>query len=150
MTELAVRQSVAREQRERIELLLDPGSLLELDRPGRSASRGSGRDTTSLGDDAGLSGDGVLTGLGTIDGRPVCVFSHDAGLFDDSSAEVAGRKIVKAIDLALKTGCPLIGIYAGGGGQAGEGGPRGSASLGAYAEIFRRSATPPALSHSSH
>ena len=55
-------------------------------------------------------GDGVVTGFGTVDGRPVCVFSQDFTVFGGSLGEVFGEKIVKVMDHALKTGCPMIGI----------------------------------------
>src|SRR5882672_1890407 len=60
-------------------------------------------------------GEGVVTGSGTIDGRPVCVFSQDATVFGGALGEVFGEKIVKVMDLALKIGCPMIGINDGGG-----------------------------------
>ena len=66
-------------------------------------------------------GDGVVTGYGTVDGRPVCVFSQDFTVFGGSLGEVYGEKIVKVMDHALKTGCPLIGINDGGGARIQEG-----------------------------
>ena len=114
--------------RERIDLLLDEGSFTELDEFARH------RATTF-----GLAkrrpyGDGVVTGFGTIDGRAVCVFSQDVTVFGGSLGEVYGEKIVKIIDFALKTGCPLIGLNEGGGARIQE----GVVSLGLYGEIFRR------------
>ena len=79
-------------------------------------------------------GDGVITGTGTIHGRPVCVFSQDVTIFGGALGEVYGEKIVKIIDFALKTGCPLIGINEGGGARIQE----GVVSLALYGEIFRR------------
>jgi propionyl-CoA carboxylase beta chain len=79
-------------------------------------------------------GDGVITGHGTIDGRPVCVFSQDVTVFGGSLGEVYGEKIVKVQDLALRIGCPLIGINEGGGARIQE----GVVSLGLYGEIFYR------------
>jgi propionyl-CoA carboxylase beta chain len=79
-------------------------------------------------------GDGVITGFGTIDGRPVCVFSQDVTVFGGSLGQVYGEKIVKIIDLALKTGCPIIGLNEGGGARIQE----GVVSLGLYGEIFKR------------
>jgi propionyl-CoA carboxylase beta chain len=79
-------------------------------------------------------GDGVITGFGTIDGRPVCVFSQDVTVFGGSLGQVYGEKIVKIIDFALKTGCPIIGLNEGGGARIQE----GVVSLGLYGEIFRR------------
>ena len=79
-------------------------------------------------------GDGVITGFGTIEGRPVCVFSQDVTVFGGSLGQVYGEKIVKIIDFALKTGCPIIGLNEGGGARIQE----GVVSLGLYGEIFRR------------
>jgi propionyl-CoA carboxylase beta chain len=79
-------------------------------------------------------GDGVVTGFGTIDDRPVCVFSQDVTVFGGSLGEVYGEKIVKVLDLAMKTGCPVVGINEGGGARIQE----GVASLGLYGEIFHR------------
>jgi propionyl-CoA/long-chain acyl-CoA carboxylase carboxyl transferase subunit len=114
--------------RERIERLLDPGSFTELDELARHRA-------TAFGIDANRPyGDGVVTGHGTIDGRPVCVFSQDFTVFGGSLGEVYGEKIVKLMDHALKTGCPLIGINDGGGARIQE----GVVALGLFAEIFRR------------
>ena len=79
-------------------------------------------------------GDGVVTGFGTIDGRPVCVFSQDFTVFGGSLGEVYGEKIVKVMDHAMKVGCPIIGINDGGGARIQE----GVVALGLFAEIFRR------------
>ena len=79
-------------------------------------------------------GDGVITGTGTIDGRNVAVFSQDATVFGGSLGEVYGQKIVKAMDFALKTGIPMIGINDGGGARIQE----GVVALGLYGEIFMR------------
>ncbi|MDQ1672670.1 MAG: propionyl-CoA carboxylase beta chain, partial [Frankiaceae bacterium] len=79
-------------------------------------------------------GDGVVTGYGTVDGRPICVFSQDFTVFGGSLGEVFGEKIVKVMDLALKTGCPVIGINDSGGARIQE----GVVSLGLYGEIFYR------------
>jgi len=114
--------------RERIELLLDPGSFTELDEFARHRATAFGLDQKRP------YGDGVVTGFGTIDGRPVCVFSQDVTIFGGSLGEVYGEKIVKIIDFALKTGCPLIGLNEGGGARIQE----GVVSLGLYGEIFRR------------
>ena len=114
--------------RERIELLLDEGTFSELDQYARHRS-------TSFGMDANRPfGDGVVTGIGEIDGRPVCVFSQDVTVFGGSLGQVYGEKICKVIDFAMRTGCPLIGINEGGGARIQE----GVVSLGLYAEIFRR------------
>jgi propionyl-CoA carboxylase beta chain len=114
--------------RERIEALLDPGSFTELDEFARHRSTNFGMDARRP------PGDGVVTGHGTVDGRPVCVFSQDVTVFGGSLGEVYGEKIVKVLDLAVRTGCPVIGINEGGGARIQE----GVVSLGLYAEIFRR------------
>jgi propionyl-CoA carboxylase beta chain len=114
--------------RERIERLLDPGSFTELDELARHRA-------TSFGVDANRPyGDGVVTGFGTVDGRPVCVYSQDFTVFGGSLGEVYGEKIVKVMDHAMKTGCPVIGINDGGGARIQE----GVVALGLFAEIFRR------------
>ncbi|MGH4010169.1 MAG: acyl-CoA carboxylase subunit beta [Pseudonocardiaceae bacterium] len=114
--------------RERIDLLLDPGSFIELDELARHRC-------TNFGQEANRPyGDGVVTGYGTVDGRPVCVFSQDATIFGGSLGEVYGEKIVKVMDLAMRTGCPIVGINEGGGARIQE----GVVSLGLYGEIFLR------------
>ncbi|MCL2734528.1 MAG: acyl-CoA carboxylase subunit beta, partial [Actinomycetia bacterium] len=91
--------------------------------------------STNFGLDANRPyGDGVVTGYGTIDGRPVAVFSQDFTVFGGALGEVHGEKIVKVMDFALKTGCPVIGINDSGGARIQE----GVVALGLYAEIFRR------------
>src|SRR5690606_10644496 len=114
--------------RERIDMLLDPGSFVELDALARHRSTNFGQERNRP------YGDGVVTGYGTIDGRPVCVFSQDVTVFGGSLGEVYGEKIVKVMDLAMKTGRPIIGINEGAGARIQE----GVVSLGLYAEIFRR------------
>src|SRR5213592_1995814 len=114
--------------RERIEMLLDPGSFVELDELARHRSTAFGLDATRP------YGDGVVTGHGTIDGRPVCVFSQDFTVFGGSLGEVFGEKIVKVMDLAMKIGCPVVGINDSGGARIQE----GVVALGLYAEIFLR------------
>lgn len=114
--------------RERIEMLLDEGSFQELDELARHRSTAFGLEKTRP------YGDGVITGYGTIDGRQVCVFSQDFTVFGGSLGEVYGEKITKVMDLAIKTGCPLIGINEGAGARIQE----GVVSLGLYGEIFRR------------
>jgi propionyl-CoA carboxylase beta chain len=114
--------------RERIDLLLDPGSFVELNALARH--RATNFDMAQ----SRPYGDGVVTGHGTIDGRPVCVFAQDFTVFGGSLGEVFGEKIVKVMDLALKTGCPIIGINDSGGARIQE----GVVSLGMYGEIFRR------------
>jgi propionyl-CoA carboxylase beta chain len=114
--------------RERIEALLDEGSFVELDQFARHRSRNFGMDEQRP------YGDGVVTGHGTIDGRPVCVFAQDFTVFGGSLGEVFGEKIVKVMDLAMKVGCPVIGINDSGGARIQE----GVVSLGLYGEIFLR------------
>ncbi len=114
--------------RERIEMLFDEGSFVELDELARHRSVAFGLEKNRP------YGDGVITGFGTIDGRQVCVFSQDFTVFGGSLGEVYGEKITKVMDLAMKTGCPIIGINEGAGARIQE----GVVSLGLYGEIFRR------------
>ncbi|MGN6332591.1 MAG: acyl-CoA carboxylase subunit beta [Motilibacteraceae bacterium] len=114
--------------RERILALLDEGSFVELDEFARHRSTAFGLETKRP------DGDGVVTGYGTVDGRQVCVFAQDFTVFGGSLGEVFGEKIVKVMDLAMKTGCPVIGINDSGGARIQE----GVVSLGLYGEIFRR------------
>ena len=114
--------------RERVHALMDPGSFTELDEFARHRSTNFGMDARRP------FGDGVVTGHGTVDGRPVCVFSQDVTVFGGSLGEVYGEKIVKVLDLAVRMGCPVVGINEGGGARIQE----GVVSLGLYAEIFRR------------
>src|SRR3982750_1118496 len=114
--------------RERIERLFDEGSFVELDELARHRSTAFGLEKKRP------YGDGVVTGYGTIDGRQVCVFSQDFTVFGGSLGEVYGEKITKVMDLAIKTGCPIIGINEGAGARIQE----GVVSLGLYGEIFRR------------
>jgi propionyl-CoA carboxylase beta chain len=114
--------------RERIDMLLDPGSFVELDELARHRSTNFGQEKNRP------YGDGIVTGYGTVDGRAVCVFSQDVTVFGGSLGEVYGEKIVKVMDLAITTGRPIIGINEGGGARIQE----GVVSLGLYGEIFRR------------
>jgi propionyl-CoA carboxylase beta chain len=114
--------------RERIESLLDPGSFTEFDEFARHRSTNFGMDEKRP------FGDGVVTGYGTVDGRPVAIFSQDVTVFGGSLGEVYGEKIVKILDFAMRNGCPIIGINEGGGARIQE----GVVSLGLYGEIFRR------------
>jgi propionyl-CoA carboxylase beta chain len=114
--------------RERIDGLLDPGSFNEFDELARHRATDFGMAANRP------YGDGVVTGYGTVDGRPVCVFSQDFTVFGGSLGEVYGEKIVKVMDHALKTGCPVIGINDGGGARIQE----GVVALGLFAEIFYR------------
>jgi propionyl-CoA carboxylase beta chain len=114
--------------RERIDMLLDPGSFVEIDMFTRHRAHGFGLE------DNRPWGDGVVTGHGTIDGRKVVVFSQDFTVFGGSLGEVFAEKIVKVMDLAVKMGCPVIGINDSGGARIQE----GVVSLGGYADIFFR------------
>ncbi|WP_432762023.1 acyl-CoA carboxylase subunit beta [Saxibacter everestensis] len=117
-----------RTARERLTALLDEGSFNELDEFARHRSSNFGLDKTRF------DGDGVVTGLGTIEGRPVAVFAHDFTVLGGSLGEVFGSKIVKVQELALKLGCPIIGINDSGGARIQE----GVASIALFAELFRR------------
>ena len=115
---------------ERIERLLDEGSFQQIDGLARHRSHNFGMEKSRP------YGDGVVTGYGTIDGRQVCVFAQDFTVFGGSLGEVFGEKICKVMDLALKTGVPMIGINDSGGARIQE----GVVSLGLYGEIFKRNA----------
>ena len=95
--------------RERIEALFDEGSFVELDELARHRSTAFGQQKNRP------YGDGVITGYGTVDGRQVCVFSQDFTIFGGSLGEVYGEKICKVMDLAIKTGAPIVGINEGAG-----------------------------------
>ena len=114
--------------RERIDLLLDEGSFQELDELARHRSSNFGIEKNRP------YTDGVVTGYGTVDGRPVCVYSQDFTIYGGSLGEVNGEKICKVMDLAMKIGCPLVGINDGGGARIQE----GVVALGAFADIFKR------------
>jgi len=114
--------------RERLDLLLDPGSFVELD-----------AFVTHRSSDFGLAdqrflGDGVVTGHGMIDGRLVFVFSQDFTVFGGSLSEAYAEKICKVMDLAMKVGAPIVGLNDSGGARIQE----GVVSLGGYADIFLR------------
>ena len=114
--------------RERLDLLLDPGSFVELDMFTRHRAHGFGLE------DNRPWGDGVVTGHGAVEGRKVFVFSQDFTVFGGSLGEVFAEKIVKVMDLALRMGCPIVGINDSGGARIQE----GVVSLGGYADIFFR------------
>ncbi|MEU3211355.1 acyl-CoA carboxylase subunit beta [Nocardiopsis alba] len=114
--------------RERIDALVDPGSFVEFDALARHRSTNFGLDANRP------YGDGVVTGYGTVDGRPIAVFSQDVTVFGGSLGEVYGEKICKVLDHALTNGCPVVGINEGGGARIQE----GVVALGLYAEIFKR------------
>ena len=113
--------------RERVESLLDEGSFVEIDALARH------RSTAFKLDKSRPVTDGVVSGHGTIDGRPVCVFSQDSSIFDGQLGEVTGEKIVKVVELAVKSGTPLIGFYDGLGARAKE----GIVTLEMYSKIYR-------------
>jgi propionyl-CoA carboxylase beta chain len=114
--------------RERIELLLDPGSFEENDMfvEHRSTDFGMAEQT--------IPGDGVVTGQGTINGRLVFVFSQDFTVFGGSLSEAHAEKICKIMDRAMKVGAPVIGMNDSGGARIQE----GVASLAGYADVFQR------------
>lgn len=114
--------------RERIDVLLDEGSFEELDMLARHQTRDFGLDEQRF------LGDSVVVGTGKIDGRIVCVFSQDFTVFGGSLSGIHAKKICKIMDLAMKIGCPVIGLNDSGGARIQE----GVVSLGAYADIFLR------------
>ncbi|HVA79927.1 MAG TPA: acyl-CoA carboxylase subunit beta [Candidatus Binataceae bacterium] len=122
------RQNGRMTARERVEFLLDRGSFVELDK------FKTHRITDFDMDSKKIPGDGVITGYGTIDGRQVCVFSHDFTVFGGSLSGAFAEKVCKVMDLATKTGCPVIGINDGSGARIQE----GVVSLAGYADIFLR------------
>ncbi len=113
--------------RERIEQLLDHGSFVEIDEFVRHRTHAFGMDAKRP------YGDAVVTGTGTIHGRQVAVYAQDFTIFGGSLGEVAGEKIIKVMELALKTGVPIIGMLDSGGARIQE----GVVALGKYGEIFR-------------
>ena len=114
--------------RERLDLLLDPGSFVELDAFVTHRSSDFGLDEQRV------LGDGVVTGHGKVDGRLVFVFSQDFTVFGGSLSEAYAEKIVKVMDLAMRVGAPILGLNDSGGARIQE----GVASLGGYADIFYR------------
>ncbi len=116
--------------RERLDLLLDPGSFNELE-----------PFLTHQGDELGvtterIAGDGVVTGYGQVDGRTVFVYAQDFTVFGGTLGEMQGRKICRLMDLALRDGAPIVGLIDSGGARIQE----GVRSLGGYAELFQRNA----------
>ena len=109
--------------RERIDLLIDPGTFLEIDK--YVTHRG---DTESQ----KFQGDGVITGFGRVGGRQVFVYVYDFTILGGSLGEMAGRKVVKVMEHALRVGAPLIGIIDSGGARIQE----GVLSLDGYGDIF--------------
>ncbi len=113
--------------RERIDQLLDHGSFVELDEFVRHRTHAFGMDA------ARPYGDSVVTGTGTIHGRQVAVYAQDFTIFGGSLGEVAGEKIIKVMEHAMKVGVPIIGMLDSGGARIQE----GVVALGKYGEIFR-------------
>jgi len=114
--------------RERIEILLDAGSFEEYDMFVEHRSNEFGMEKTRV------SGDGVVTGWGTINGRVVYVFAKDFTVFGGSLSETHAQKICKVQDMALKMRAPIIGLFDAGGARIQE----GVAALGGYGEVFKR------------
>src|SRR3982750_2316485 len=112
--------------RGRLDVLLDQGTFVELDRfvTARSAANG----------ERPVYGDGVVTGYGRIDGRLVYVFSQDFTVFGGSLSEAHAQKVCKIMDLAVRNGAPVIGLHDSGGARIQE----GVVALGGYADIFLR------------
>jgi len=114
--------------RERIELLVDPGSFEETDALVEHDCRDFGMEEKRI------PGDGVVTGFARVDGRPIFLFANDFTVFGGSLSESNARKICKIMDLAMKVGAPIVGINDSGGARIQE----GVGSLGGYADIFLR------------
>ena len=114
--------------RERLDLLLDPGSFFEVDRLVAHRCRDFGAEKVDI------PGDGVVCGGGLIEGRPVYVFAQDFTVFGGSLSETNAQKICKVMDLAVKNGAPLVGLNDSGGARIQE----GVVSLAGYADIFLR------------
>lgn len=112
--------------RERLDVLLDPGSFVEMDRFVTQRSTNFG-----LADKA-VPGDGIITGYGKINGRLVCVYSQDFTVLGGSMSRTQANKIVKLMELAIKNGAPMIGLNDSGGARIQE----GVEALGGYADIF--------------
>jgi propionyl-CoA carboxylase beta chain len=114
--------------RERIDVFLDEGSFEEFDMYVEHRSTDFGMEKTKI------AGDGVVTGWGTINGRPVYVFAKDFTVFGGSLSEAHAEKVIKVQEMALRNRAPIIGLYDAGGARIQE----GVAALGGYAEIFQR------------
>ena len=114
--------------RERIDVLLDEGSFEEWGMFVEHRSSDFGMAANRI------AGDGVVTGWGTVNGRPVFVFAKDFTVFGGSLSEAHAEKIMKLQDMALKNGAPIVGLYDAGGARIQE----GVAALGGYAEVFQR------------
>lgn len=113
---------------ERINKLVDPGSFIEIDKYAKHHCQLFGMESKVR------EGDGVITGQARIDGRPVFLFAHDASFLGGSLGEVFARKVCKVMDMAVKSGCPIIGLNESGGARIQE----GVSSLAGYADIFYR------------
>ena len=109
--------------RQRIAALLDEGSFVETGALGKTP-----------GDPDAIYSDGVVTGHGRINGRPVCIYAHDKTVYGGSVGVTFGKKVTEIMDMAIKIGCPVIGIQDSGGARIQE----GVASLGGYADVFQR------------
>ncbi len=114
--------------RERIDLLFDPGTFEEYDKLVTHRCRDFGMDEQLV------PGDGVVSGFGRVEGRPVYAFAQDFTVFGGSLSETNAAKIVKVMDLAVRQGCPVVGLNDSGGARIQE----GVMSLGGYADIFLR------------
>src|ERR687890_2836422 len=114
--------------RERVDLLFDPGTFLEIDKLVTHRCRDFGME------DQIVPGDGVVCGQGRVEGRPVYAFAQDFTVFGGSLSETNAAKIVKIMDLAVKMGAPIVGLNDSGGARIQE----GVMSLGGYADIFLR------------
>ncbi len=114
--------------RERISVLLDEGSFEEFGMFVQHRATDFGMAERKI------AGDGVVTGWGTVNGRPVFVFAKDFTIFGGSLSEAHAEKIMKIQDMALKNGAPIVGLYDAGGARIQE----GVAALGGYAEVFQR------------
>jgi propionyl-CoA carboxylase beta chain len=117
--------------RERLDVLLDPGSFVEMDRfvTHRCTNFGMG--------DSKIAGDGVITGYGRVNGKIVYVYSQDFTVFGGSMSRTQANKIIKIMDMAVKNGAPVIGLNDSGGARIQE----GVEALGGYADIFLRNVT---------
>lgn len=113
--------------RERVEHLLDDGSFVEIDALARHRANAYGMDRSRP------VSDGVVTGYGTVDGRQVCIFSQDGTVFDGTVGEVHAEKLVKVMELALRSGVPLVGVHDSTGARVKE----GVVSLGMAARLYR-------------
>jgi propionyl-CoA carboxylase beta chain len=121
-----------------LKLLLNDGSFQEIDKFVTHRCSDFGMDKLHI------PGDGVVTGSGSIDGRQVFVFAQDFTFVGGTLSGAYAEKICKIMDLATKTGCPIIGLNDSGGARIQE----GVISLAGYADIFLRNTWPPASSHS--